>query len=456
MKIKTRLWIYFMLLVMFIVSVSFLILYYAQYRSSERNFYNRLRAKAITTAQRRLYISGVDSLLLAKIDKEERDVYKDENISVYDSMDREIYTNNDTVNYPLSRSLFDRIRAEKEIEYTMGNIRVVAFTYNLAGHRNIVIAGGENKTRDATLSDLRRRLFYLFFISMIMVGLSGWYFVTKALAPIAQVINKVSTLSPIEHSERLTALTGKDEMAALVNTFNELFDKLEDSFKLQKYFMANISHELNNPLTKIKSQIEVSLIQDREKEHYRQILGSILEDVNELTVLIQDMMKFSKVAKGNLVYEPFRIDEMLFDIRDDILANSPDYQIRISFTNPPNSDEVFICKANKPLIITAVKNIVENACKYSTDRIAYLDLIIEAGTTQLSIHDNGPGIPPDELPHIFELFYRSPSLGAVKGYGIGLPLAEKIIKAHGFDISVQSELGKGTTFFVAFPNYQIP
>jgi signal transduction histidine kinase len=441
-----------MLLVMFIVGVSFAVLYWSTYRSSEKNFYNRLKAKAITTAQRRLYVNGVDSIILKRIDREERDVYKDENITVYDSLDREIYTNNDTINYPLSKDLFDRIRIQNDTQYKMGNVRIVAFTYNIKGFKNIVIAGGENKSRETTLRDLRRRLFYLFFLSMAMVGVAGWYFVSRALAPIADIINKVATISPIENSERLPVLTEKDEIAALVSTFNKLFDKLEESFKLQKYFMANISHELNNPLTKIKSQIEVSLIQNREKEYYQQILQSILEDVNELTVLIQDMMKFSKVAQGNLVFEPFRIDEMLFEIRDGLLANANDYHINISFTNPPNSDQALICRANKPLISTAIKNLVDNACKYSPDHIAFLALIVRDGSIVLSIHDNGPGIPPDELTHIFDLFYRSPSIESVKGYGIGLPLAQKIIEAHGFSIAVQSELGKGTTFFVTFSN----
>ena len=452
MKIKTRLWIYFMLLVMFIVSVSFITLYYSIYRSSEQSFYKRLKDKAVTTAQRRLYVKGIDSLLLAKIDKEERDLYKDENITVYDSLDREIYTNNDTVNYPLSKLLFDRIRVQSDTHYTMGKVTVVAFTYNLQGHKNIVIAGGENRSRDATLAELRRKLIYLFFMSIIMVGFAGWYFVSTALAPISQIINNVSTLSPIEHSERLPVMTEKDEIASLVNTFNELFDKLEDAFRLQKYFMANISHELNNPLTKIKSQIEVSLIQNREREDYRNILISILEDVNELTILIQDMMKFSKVSQGNLVYESFRIDEMLFEVRDNILENTPEYQINISFTNPPNNDEALICNANKPLVITAIKNIVENACKYSPDHVAYLALIVREESIVLSVHDNGPGIPQEDLPHIFNLFYRSPSMESVKGYGIGLPLAQKIMNAHGFSISVQSELGKGTTFFITFSN----
>ena len=452
MKIKNRLWIYFMLVVMFIVGVCFLILYFSTYRSSEKSFYKRLKAKAITTAQRRLYVKGLDSLLLSRIDKTERDVYKDENITVYDSMDHEIYTNNDTIDYPLSKDLFERIRIQSDTQYKMGNVRIVAFTYNIKGSKNIVIAGGENKNREATLSDLRRRLFYLFFISMAMVGVAGWYFVSRALAPISDIITKVSTISPIENSERLPALTEKDEIASLVNTFNQLFDKLEHSFKQQKHFMANISHELNNPLTKIKSQIEVSLIQNRDKEYYEKILVSILEDVNELTVLIQDMMKFSKVAQGNLVFEPFRIDEMLFEVRDTLLANATDYKINISFTNPPNSDKALICRANKPLISTAIKNLVDNACKYSPDHIAYLTLIVQDEAIILSVHDNGPGIPPEELNHIFDLYYRSPSIEYMKGFGIGLPLTQKILEAHGFGISLQSELGKGTTFFVTFSN----
>jgi signal transduction histidine kinase len=450
MKIRTRLTIYFSLLIMVVVIIRSLVLYYSIASYSERVFFERIKAKAVTTAQRRLYLQNVDSALLARIDKVQSDLLLNENISVYDSADREIYTNNDTINYNLSKELFDRIRDQDEIHYQEGRHKIVGFEYNLAGNRNIVIAGAEDQYGEALLQEMRYQLLLLALLSMGVVVVLGWNFAGRALAPIALIVKKVSTLSPIEKSERLDPPSEKDEIAALVTTFNDLFDKLEESFKLQKFFVANVSHEMNNPLAKIKSQIEVSLIQNRDKEAYREILESVLEDVNELIILMQDLMKFSKVSKDTLTYEDFRIDELLFEIRDSVLENNPFCQVDIILTDPPQSDKTFVVTANRPLITTAIKNVVDNACKYSTDHAVHLSLHLNKGKLELSIMDKGPGIDPEDLPYIFNIFYRSQHQSTIKGFGIGLALAQKIIKAHGFDIAISSELGKGTVFSILF------
>jgi signal transduction histidine kinase len=449
MKIRTRLTIYFTLLIMVIVLVRSVIMYYSIQNYADKVFYERIRAKAVTTAQRLLYLQNVDSALLAKIDKTQADLMLNENIEVYDSSDHEIYTNNDTVTYHLTKDQFAQIRNEKELHLLQGKHKIVAFTYNLAGNKNIVVGGGEDQYGDALARQLRWTLIYLAAFSFIMVVIVGWIFAGQALAPIAIVVKKVTTLSPIEKSERLEPMSEKDEIAALVATFNDLFDKLEEAFKLQKFFVANVSHEMNNPLAKIKSQIEVSLIQNRDKEDYKKILKSVLEDVNEMIILMQDMMKFSKISKETLTYDEFRIDELLFEIRDNIIATSQLDKVDIELSNPPLNDREFIIKANKPLIATAIKNIINNACKYSPDHTAQLTLSIHEGRVIVSVTDHGPGISAEDLPYIFNIFFRSQSALSSKGFGIGLALAQRILKAHGYDIEPSSEPGRGTTFTIS-------
>ena len=153
-----------------------------------------------------------------------------------------------------------------------------------------------------------------------------------------------------------------------------------------------------------------------------------------------------------MAHYPIRVDELLFDIRNYILLHNPEFHVSINLINPPQSDEQLIFYGNKQLLFTAIKNIVDNACKYSPDKTAVLNLVIEGQSISLSIADNGPGIPEDEISSIFEPFYRSPTMEPVKGFGIGLALAYRILKAHKFSINVESTTGSGTTFTIQFSN----
>jgi signal transduction histidine kinase len=453
MKIRTRLTVYFTILVMAIVLAGGLITYISVYRYNEKIFYDRLQAKALTTAHRRLEVQEVDSALLANIDKYQHDLLPAENITVYDSADHDIYTNNDTIYYKEYKALFDNIREKHYIRYIEGPYKIIAFTYNANGNRYIISAGAIDQRGQEILKQLGVTLSIILLLSGLLAVVAGWFFVGKSLEPISTIISKVSSLSPVEHSERLPVLTEKDEIDALIRTFNDLFDKLEDSFGLQKNFVANVSHELNNPLTKIKSQIEVCLIQKRESESYELTMQSILEDVNELIGLIDDLLKFSRLTS-----DPFpaivqvRIDELLFDVRDNVLAQFPNYHININIPNAPQSTDQFVISCNKQLITAAVKNVVENACKFSDDHTAYINLLIEDNSLSIAILDSGPGIPAKDMRNIFEPFYRSPNMEDVKGFGIGLALAQRILKAHKFGLKVDSSLGVGTNFTIHFSN----
>jgi len=449
MKIRTRLTINFTVLVMGIIFAGSVITYLAVSTYHEQEFRKHLYAKSMTTTELLLKVDLIDSAKLKTIDRAQYDLMENENISVYDSTNREIYTNNDTVYFKVYPALFEEIKSKKELWYTEGPYKIVGI-YNPDRFRNYIVIGGAiDKEGDALLKALRYILSGILLISVLIVTITGWFFVGNSLEPISSIINKVITLSPVENSERLPELTEKDEIAALIATFNDLFDKLEDSFRLQKNFVANVSHEINNPLTKIKSQIEVSLIQKRDHESYQQTMLSVLEDVNELIALIHDLLRLSRLmAQSEIVYAPVRIDELLFDVRDDLLFANPGYQIKIEIPNIPLSEEQFIFKGNRHLMMVAFKNIIENACKFSVDKTAYVNLDISPGGISIAVRDSGPGIPASDLPHIFEVFYRSPSMEVVKGYGIGLALANRIVKSHQFAIHVDSVLGVGTTFVV--------
>ena len=451
MKIRTRLTLNFFILITTLLAAISMVIYFWNAERTENSVYNRLYAKALTTAKRRLELQGIDSSMLAKFDKLQTDNYKDENVTVYDSSGREIYTNNDTIYYKTSKAYFDNIKAKGIVRYKEGIYQIVAFTYSAHGRSYFVSAGAQSLLRLNFLRQLRIILGVTFLIAQLIVAIIGYFFVAQSMKPIVFVMQSVKNLSPVEKSERLPRLTEKDEIAELIDTFNQLFDKLEDSFRLQKHYVTNVSHELNNPLTKIKTQLEVSLMQDRSEDEYRQMMKSLLEDVNDLTELMQDLMHFSMLSQGgHLVMAPFRLDEVLFEVRDKKLERFPEYNVTINFLNLPADESQLIVYGNRNLVSTAIKNIVDNACKYSNDKKAKVNLSINGNLPIISIQNTGAGIGEEDIPHIFEAFYRSPTVGYTKGYGIGLALAEQICKAHNIHITVESTLNSTTTFYLAF------
>lgn len=441
------------MLVMALVLVLSVVSYISIQSYAQQEFYSHLEDKARTMASLLLNVNDIDTAILQGIDRSEYDLMKDEDVSIYNIYNKEIYTNRDTTYIEMTTARLTEVRSKTYMRYSEGDYKVVAMYLNRNGKNVVVTAGAIDLKGKELLSRARTGLFVTLVLAGLVTLIMGWFFVGRALAPIKAIILKVRNLSPVEHSERLEPITEHDEIADLVLTFNGLFDKLEDSFRMQRGFVSNASHELFNPLTKIKSQLEVSLIQNRNSESYRETIHSVLEDLNDLIFMIQDLLNFSRLQTNHVVANtPLRVDELLFDITNLVRQQYPDYRIHIHLNNPPQNDQLLIFYGNKQLLTTAIKNIVENACKYSPDHTASLELSIDNEVITLAIADKGPGIPPETLPFIFEPFYRSPGVGRVKGFGIGLALAHRILKAHKFTIKVESTLGQGTCFTIRLSN----
>ncbi|MCS6935703.1 MAG: HAMP domain-containing histidine kinase [Chitinophagales bacterium] len=452
MKIRARLTLNFLIAVSAIILLIFAAIYSAAYFYTKQNFNQRLYNKALTTAILLLKVEEVDSSLLKTIDKAQRDVLLNEKVVVYNDSGMEIYTNNDLIELELTPEDLQTIKRKKNHRFTYNDYTVTGIYYTDRYNRAVAVAAAMDKAGDELLEMLRVMLLFSYLLSLGVVAVTGWFFVGRALSPITNIVNKVATLSPVERSERLPVANEDDEINTLVKTFNGLFDKLEDSFKLQKNFVANVSHEINNPLTKIKSQIEVSMMQNRDEAQYRRVLQSILEDANDLTILLQNLLQFSKITSNQeMPLAPFRIDELLFDVRQSVMRNNALYKVNIEFTKLPVDESELVINGNKTLFGIALKNITENACKFSEDNTALIELSGANGVT-VTITDKGPGIAAADLPHIFEPFYRSPSMVSVKGYGIGLALAHRILQAHGIRLQVKSEKGKGSSFFFTISN----
>lgn len=451
MQIRSRLTLQFTLLVSGILLVAFFTVYFFSKKNSADEFYRRLTEKAITSAILLLKIEQVDSTLLKTIDLSKHDVLFRENISIFDDQGKEIYTNNDTIRFETPVSLLQKIK-NNEQRFSQKEFDIVGIPFKDKDHLYIVLAGAIDVQGQARLITLKRILVVLFFAMVAIVALAGWVYAGRALKPIKKIIVDVQNISTVDLSQRLQGLDKPDEIGNLVAIFNSLLGRIENSFTLQKTFLTNVSHELKNPLTKITSQLEVTLLKDRTSDEYRRTIQSVLEDIKELNQLSNSLLDLASLDQNNmsLATARVRIDEVLWEVRESIQSLNAAYKVDIHTVVMPDNEEDLYLQANLYLLKTALQNLIENSCKFADDKTATVSLLCSKNELEIRIFDNGPGIAKEELQNIFQPFYRTDSTSKIKGHGIGLSLCQKIIAIHKGTIEVDSTVGQGTQMTVIF------
>jgi len=239
----------------------------------------------------------------------------------------------------------------------------------------------------------------------------------------------------------------------LITIFNNMLSRVEGAFSVQKTFVANVSHELKNPLTKITSQLEVTLLNERDNQEYRETISSVLEDIKEINQLSNSLLELAQLSRSDSSFsmDRVRLDEILWEIRESIEAVDPTYQVKIEITDLPEDESRLYVHGNPHLIKTALRNVIENACKFSEDKTAYVALTCEKPGLVVTVRDKGPGMDEKDLAQAFQPFFRSQATAKTKGYGIGLSLSQRIVELHHGQITIDSVPLEGTVVRVLFP-----
>jgi two-component system, OmpR family, sensor histidine kinase ArlS len=295
----------------------------------------------------------------------------------------------------------------------------------------------------------------LSFLGGIVFTLVGGYFFSSGLLrPVKKITNEVAEISAHNLTRRIDAGKSKDEWYKLSQTLNELLNRLQESFETQRRFISNASHELSTPLTAISSQLEVILQKERDPESYRKVMQSVLQDVRNLSRLTQTLLEFAKASgnAGGIEIQPVRIDELLMQMPAEMQKQNKEYSVSLEFDNMPDNENALVVYGNGELLFTAIKNIVGNACKYSPDKKATVYFYCEGNQLIIQIIDSGIGISESDLQNIYHPFYRVDESRTTPGFGLGLSLANRIIKLHKGNIKVKSKLNEGSTFTVALPS----
>jgi len=453
LNIRARLTLQFTYIVTFILILFSFIIYYfsASYRESE--FYSRLENKALTTARLLIEVKEVDYNLLKIIDKNTINALSDEKVMIYDYKDVQIYNSLDDDSIQISKSLLDKIRLLKDIRYHEGKNEVIGMLYADKYDRFVVIASALDRYGRSKLNNLKWIIFVGFFISIGLTVFTGRIYATRALKPMSDVVKQVDKITIASLNMRVNEGNGTDEIAQLAITFNQMLERLESAFEMQRSFVSNASHELRTPLTSITGQIEVSLMESKTQEEYEAILESVLEDIKNLNALSNGLLDLAKASSdiSAIALHPLRIDEILWQTRSELIERKKDYNISIKFSEPIEDENEITVLGNDHLLKTAIVNLMDNACKFSSDKSVEIFLFVKDKYIIAEFKDNGMGIDPADLDKIFQPFFRAKNAKTVSGNGLGLSLTDKIIKIHHGTISIDSHLNKGTTVTIGIP-----
>lgn len=213
-----------------------------------------------------------------------------------------------------------------------------------------------------------------------------------------------------------------------------MLDRIDRDYQTEKMFVNNASHEINNPLTAIQGECEVALLADRTVPEYKDTLRRIAQEADRVVTIMRELLRFSHVRSGEGLgeREPVKIGALL----ESVAGKQCDVECRDDFTVTGDAN----------LLRMAFHNLINNAVKYSDGK----SVSITIADRRVVIRDQGIGIPPEDLPHIFEPFFRASNTGSVSGHGVGLALAKAILEKHGARIKVQSRPGVGTRVIVSF------
>lgn len=370
------------------------------------------------------------------------------------------YTNTPRLNIPLDSAGLNATQPvfrDINLETAFGRVHLRSLTVPLVvGQSNRSVGTLQVATSMAVVDATQRALLVVLvtgtLIAMIVAGLAGWLITRQALAPLGDVTQVALQITRADDLSRRIPYSGPsgDEVGQLISAFNQTLSRLENLFLTQRRFLADVGHELRTPLTVIRGNVDLM----RRMDHLDvESMDSIQSEVDRLSRMVGDLLLLAQAESGKLPLDRrlVELDTMVLEVMQQMRVLAKErLKMRLG-----DIDQVLVC-GDYDRLKQVMVNLIGNAIRYTP---AGGEIVVglgkEKSRARLTISDTGPGIPAEDLPHIFERFYRGEKSRTRqadgKGYGLGLSIAYWIVRNHGGSIEVSSTMGAGTTFCVWLP-----
>jgi heavy metal sensor kinase len=347
---------------------------------------------------------------------------------------------------------------DAEVRFLSGGIR--GFPLRMAcqrvrvdGREIIIVAAEPLAKFEDAMVEFSAILWISMPVVLALATLGGYWLSSRALHPVEELIAGARAISARDLSRRLAVPPANDELRRLAETLNGMIGRVEASVQQMRRFTADASHELRAPITLIRTAAEFSLLRERDREELVDSMRKILREAKRTSVLVDDLLSLARADSGQnqVALYPIRLAPLLHDVASQAVDLAAAKNIAVTTAAAAgdvviNGDELSI---RRLLLI-----LVDNAIKY-TPSGGRLDLetAVTGDRVVITVADTGPGIAPEDLPHIFERFWRADKARSRDsgGTGLGLSIARDIAASHNATLTVTSELGSGSRFILTLP-----
>ena len=377
-------------------------------------------------------------------------------LQVWSSQGELLLANSVATRVPLSTSRQLALQPEDRLATltatTTASYRVLSRHGKVRGE-SVVIQIGRS---EVPMQQDRQRLALILMLGLplgiVTAGLGGYWLARGALAPVDRMAERARTITAERLSDRLPVDHPEDELGRLATVFNETLGRLEASFEQMREFTANVSHELRTPLTAIRSVGEVGLREHRDEAAYRTIIGSMLEEVDRLSALVDRLLTLSRAEsrQARLAIDVVDLRELAEDVVSylGVLAEEKRQSLTVEGEGAPRG------LADRLVLRQSLINLVDNAIKYTPAGGQIRIQVSESPSgPSIVVSDTGPGIAPEVRARVFDRYYRAdrPPSSVIGGSGLGLAIAKWAVEAGGGRLALEDTKGAGSTFRITLP-----
>jgi len=287
---------------------------------------------------------------------------------------------------------------------------------------------------------------------LLLAVAGGIFLASRALNPIDRMTRTAEAISAEDMSGRLKLSTTHDEVGRLATTFDQMLDRLDQSFERQRRFTADASHELRTPLAMLVSRAGLSLERRRSPQEYEQVLGEIRDEGMRMGRVVNDLLMLARADAGDVVALCERLDagELVGSVVEAMTPLALERGLELQHEAEPGLTVI----GDQTRMMQLLVNLIDNALAHTPfgGRVL-VRTSRDISSVVIEVLDTGTGISPEHLPHVFERFYRADRTGRSRrpGAGLGLSLCLSIVRAHGGDIRIASKPGRGTQVTVRLP-----
>lgn len=330
-------------------------------------------------------------------------------------------------------------------------VRVLSGRSTIGGKPVVIQVARSEASMRSNLRNLRFILMLGLPLGVAIAGLGGYTLARRALAPVERMADRARSITADRLNDRLPIDNPNDELGRLAGVFNDTLGRLESSFDRMRQFTADVSHEVRTPLTAIRTVGEVGLREHRDEKSYRSVIGSMLEEADRLSSLVDRLLMLSRAETGlaKTSVESVDLSELAEEVAAQLAVLAEEKSQRVT-VEPVGRPE---WRADRMALRQCLINLVDNAIKHSPVggeiRIRVAD---SPGSAQIDVSDTGPGIAPELQARIFDRFYRGSREPGAAGAGLGLAIAKQAVEANGGHLMVVSAGTSGSTFRITLPH----